>query len=159
MLASIDHVNLVVNDLDRMIAFYRDSLGLEVTKHVTISGEWIDKVVALQDVKAEVVYLAFPAGPNLELIKYHAPPGATPDDLDQPNTHGLRHLAFRVDDIDAAYARLSAAGVHLSSDVQRVPDAQVTYSDGIRKRLVYFHDPEGNLLELCEYKSSKSTDM
>ena len=44
MLASIDHVNLVVNDLDRMIAFYRDALSLEVTKHVTISGEWIDRV-------------------------------------------------------------------------------------------------------------------
>ncbi len=157
MLESIDHVNLVVRDLESMVAFYRDTLGLRVTKEVTISGEWIEQVVALRGVRADVVYLSFPAGPNLELIRYHAPPGAAPADLDQPNTLGLRHLAFRVDDIDAIHARLKAAGVRLVSPVQSVPDAQVTYAGGVRKRLVYFHDPEGNLLELCQYKA-RATD-
>ena len=38
------------------------------------------------------------------------------------------------------------------SDVQRVPAEQVTYAAGVSKHLVYFRDPEGNLLELCEYK-------
>ena len=38
------------------------------------------------------------------------------------------------------------------SDVQSVPDSQVTYAEGVRKRLVYFRDPEGNILELCEYR-------
>jgi hypothetical protein len=38
--------------------------------------------------------------------------------------------------------------------VQSVPDSQVTYAGGVRKRLVYFRDPEGNLLELCEYRSA-----
>jgi catechol 2,3-dioxygenase-like lactoylglutathione lyase family enzyme len=34
-----------------------------------------------------------------------------------------------------------------------VPSSQVTYANNVRKRLVYFRDPEGNLLELCEYRS------
>ncbi len=39
-----------------------------------------------------------------------------------------------------------------SSAVHRVPTSQVTYAGGAQKRLVYFRDPEGNLLELCEYR-------
>jgi len=148
----VDHVNIVVADLPAMTAFYRDALGLKVTKEVTIQGQWIDAVVGLPQVIADVVYLDFTTGPRLELIRYRSPQGQRPPHLEQGHTQGLRHIAFQVDDIDASAARLSAAGVRFVSAVQRVPDSQVTYAGGIRKRLVYFHDPEGNLLELCEYR-------
>src|SRR5688572_22543797 len=149
----IDHVNLVVRDLEGMTAFYRDVLGLSVTKRVTISGDWVSATVGLDDVHADVVYLEFPAGPRIELIRYNRPGLDRPHDVDKPNAPGIRHLALKVDDIDDATARLRRAGVKTFSDVQDVPDAQVTYAGGIRKRLVYFQDPEANLLELCEYKS------
>ncbi len=155
MLNQIDHVNLVVADLDRMTAFYRDGLGLVVTKQVTISGGWIARVVGLDegsDVEADVVYLDLPNGPRIELIRYRRPIGPTPANLGEPNTRGLRHLAFKVDDIDAAVTTMASRGVKFFSGVQIVPDSQVAYAGGVRKRLVYFHDPEGNLLELCEYK-------
>lgn len=152
MLSSIDHVNLIVADLPRMLAFYRDVLGLTVTKQATISGEWIGNTVGLSDVHAEVVYLDLPSGPRIELIKYISPNFVDLSGVDRPNAVGLRHLAFRVDDIDAAAQRLRDAGVELFSDVQSVPDSQVTYAGGVRKRLVYFRDPEGNILELCEYR-------
>ena len=148
----IDHVNLVVQDLEGMTAFYRDVLGLAVTKRVTISGDWVSATVGLADVHADVVYLDFPSGPRVELIHYTRPTLDRPANVDLPNAPGIRHLAFKVDDIDAAADRLRRTGVKLFSDVQTVPDAQVTYAGGIRKRLVYFQDPEGNLLELCEYK-------
>jgi len=148
----IDHINLVVEDLDAMTRFYSDILGLKVTKRVTISGEWIGKTVGLGDVHADVVYLDFAAGPRIELIRYNRPTLHRPPNVDLPNAPGIRHLAFTVDDIDAAAARLHLAGVKLFSGVQTVPDSQVTYAGGVRKRLVYFQDPEGNLLELCEYK-------
>jgi catechol 2,3-dioxygenase-like lactoylglutathione lyase family enzyme len=149
----IDHINLVVSDLEGMTAFYTTILGLSVTKRVTISGEWIGRTVGLGDVHADVVYLDFPAGgPRIELIRYNRPAMHRPPNVDLPNAPGIRHLAFRIDDIDAAAARLNRAGVKLFSDVQSVPDTQVTYAGGVRKRLVYFQDPEGNLLELCEYK-------
>ena len=152
MLEAVDHVNLVVADLEAMLRFYRDVLGLKVTKQVTISGKWIEKVVGLEDVEAEVIYLNADEGARVELIRYISPPGTRPQHLEQPHTQGLRHLAFRVTDIDATAAKLRGAGVELVSDVQRVPDDQVTYTGGVRKRLIYFHDPEGNLLELCEYR-------
>jgi catechol 2,3-dioxygenase-like lactoylglutathione lyase family enzyme len=152
MLSSIDHVNLVVADLPRMLAFYRDVLGLTVTKEVTISGDWIGQTVGLTDVRAEVVYLDLPSGPRIELLRYISPDALQAPGVDRPNAIGLRHLAFKVDDIDAVTQRLRAAGVEFFSGVQTVPDAQVTYAGGVRKRLVYFRDPEGNILELCEYR-------
>lgn len=152
MLTKIDHVNLVVRDLPGMIAFYTNVLGLTVSKSVTISGPWIESVVGLKDVCANVVYLELPQGPRVEMVEYLSPLGDRPAGVDQPHAQGIGHLAFRVDDIDAAFAKLRDAGAKVIGDVQQVPDEQVKYSGGIRKRLVYFHDPEGNLLELCEYR-------
>ncbi len=153
MLHTIDHVNLVVRDLAQMTAFYVEVLGLKVTKEVTISGAWIDDVVGLEDVQADVVYLDLEAGPRIELIYYHCPESPN---LAQENTAhlpGIRHLAFRVDDIDAIFERLRNAGTEFQSEVSSVPTTQVQYAGDVRKRLVYFRDPENNILELCEYRS------
>ena len=153
MLESIDHVNIVVADLPRMMDFYCRVLGFRETKRVTISGAWVDQTVGLRDVTAECVYMDLPNGPRVELLRYVNPLASRPDELGTSNTPGLRHMAFRVDDIDGAVARLRKESVNFFSGIQDVPTSQVTYAGGVRKRLVYFHDPEGNVLELCEYKA------
>jgi len=158
MLESIDHVNIVVRDLDGMADFYTRLLGTKITKQVTISGPWIDQTVGLVGVNADVIYLDLPNGPRVELIRYNSPPGSSLPDAGKSNTAGLRHLAFKVSDIESAVQKLREAGVKFFSDIQLVPDSQVTYAGGLRKRLVYFQDPEGNLLELCEYKNEFTTE-
>src|SRR3712207_2916943 len=115
MLTQIDHVNLVVADLERMIDFYTNVLGLRLTKRATISGEWIAAVVGLHDVHADVPYLTPPTGPRSVLSPYNRPAASRPSEVDRANTPGIRHLAFRVEDIDAAAAKLVAAGVSLFS--------------------------------------------
>jgi len=62
-------------------------------------------------------------------------------------------LAFRVSSIDTVIRQLDAAGVQFLVGCNVFPLEQVNYGAGIQKRLIYFQDPEGNLLELCEYKS------
>jgi catechol 2,3-dioxygenase-like lactoylglutathione lyase family enzyme len=151
MIERIDHVNLVVADMPTAIAFYRDVLGLRLTKQATIGGPWIDAVTGLRDVTADVAFVELPAGPAIELICYRAPAGARPPQQSAPNAQGIRHFAFRVSDIDGLVARLRAAGATLLGEVQPVPVAQVDYAD-VRKRLVYCLDPEGNLLELCAFE-------
>lgn len=151
MLKQIDHVNIVVHDIEAMVGFYTDVLGMEVTKRATIRGEWIGQTVGLDDVEADVVYLDLPHGPRIELIQYLKPQAQRPPGLDMANTPGLRHMAFRVEHILEAVETLKQKGVHPLSPIQQVPDSQVTYAGGVRKRLVYFRDPEGNILELCEY--------
>jgi glyoxylase I family protein len=99
------------------------------------------------------VYLELPAGPRIELIYYRQPASPAPEP-NQANLLGLRHIAFRVADIDAVVAQLRAADTPFHSEVSTVPSTQVQYAGGAQKRLVYFRDPEGNLLELCEYSRS-----
>jgi catechol 2,3-dioxygenase-like lactoylglutathione lyase family enzyme len=151
MIEGIDHVNLVVRDLDRMKTFYRDVLGFRVTKEVTISGEWISHVVGLSDVVADVVYLDPCGGPRVELICYRHPEGTISEWLSRANTMGIRHIAFRVSAIDNVVAALERSGVKTRSPVATVPQTQVSYGGGAQKKLAYFEDPEGNLLEICEY--------
>jgi catechol 2,3-dioxygenase-like lactoylglutathione lyase family enzyme len=159
MIESIDHVNIVVTaDLEAMVRFYTDLLGLKVTKRARISGEWIDRVVGLRGSEAEVVYVSPAAEPRIELLKYISPVGERPHGLELSNTGGIRHIALRVHGIEQIVQKLRASGVKFLSDVQQVPDTQVTYAGGVRKRLVYFHDPEANLLELCEYASPGQAD-
>jgi glyoxylase I family protein len=147
----IDHVNIVVADMPRMIAFYRDVLGMKVTMQATISGGWIDLVTGLSGVVADVAFLEMGAGPSIELLRYQKPTGTRPDGLDRPNVQGFRHIALRVQGLSAWIERLQSAGIALQSPAFRVPAAQVEYS-GPQKQLVYFRDPEGNLLELCSYE-------
>ncbi len=151
MIERIDHVNLVVEDLPAMTAFYRDVLGLRVTREVTIRGDWIQAITGLENVEADVVYLEAEDGIPLELIAYRTPKGAHPPGLGEPNTRGIRHVAFRAGDLDAVVASLKAAGAELLSEIRQVPAAQVEFG-GRQKRIVYCRDPEGNLLELCVYE-------
>ena len=147
----IDHVNIVVQDLPRMTAFYRDALGLEVVREVTILGDWIEAITLLSDVEADVVYLQPSSGPPLELIAYRSPKGACPEDLGKPNTIGLRHMAFLVDDLEAAVEAVRKAGGEVLAPVQTVPTTQAEF--GTRQKwIVYCRDPEGNLLEFCDYR-------
>lgn len=147
----IDHVNIVVEDLAAMTAFYRDVLGMRVSREVTIQGDWIESITRLAGAVADVVYLEADSGPPLELISYRSPKGARPAALGEANTIGLRHLAFRVADIERAVTALREAGAELLSEVQTVPKAQVEF-DARQKWIVYCRDPEGNLLELCDYR-------
>ena len=151
MIEGIDHVNLVVGDMQPMLAFYRDLLGLRLTKQATIRGPWIEAVTGLAQAEADVVFLEAPTGPRIELIHYRTPDRPRPTALGDPNTKGLRHIALRVTDLDVLVAALRRSGVELLSEIQQVPAAQVDYADQ-RKRLVYCLDPEGNLLELCAFE-------
>jgi len=153
MLQRIDHVNIVVEDLAAMTAFYRDTLGLRATKEITISGPWIETTTGLDTVEADVVYLEADSAAGLELICYRTPKGIRPDALEVPNSRGLRHIAFTVDDLDAVVALLKKRGVDLLSEIQCVPTSQVEFGDR-QKRIVYCRDPEGNLLELCDLCSA-----
>lgn len=149
MIERLDHVNLVVADMEAMIDFYRDVLQLRLTRRATISGAWISAITGLDNVVADVAFLEPESGPSIELLRYRSPAGAATGIL-PPNALGLRHLALRVTDIDGLVESMQARGVQFFSPVALVPNTQVDYAE-VRKRLAYCRDPEGNLLELCEY--------
>lgn len=140
---NMDHINLVVRDLDRMTAFFKD-LGFVQEAGDRLSGPWISEIVGLENVEAEYVKLVLPGDRvRLELIRYDSPAyegAAGGGGAHQP---GFRHLAFEVKDLESWVERLSDAGVELLSPPR-------TYAK-TGKRLVYLRGPEGVLLEWAEY--------
>lgn len=151
MVKHIDHVNIVVTNMDRSVHFYTELLGLRETRRAHLEGDWIEAIVGLAGVSADVVYVQPPGGgPRIELIQYHAPDGAALPETALPNTVGLRHIAFQIDDMDEMHARLSDAGVKFVGAPVTVPSGVVEHDDG-RKSLCYFHDPDGVILELAAY--------
>ena len=153
MIRGIDHINIVVADLARSVAFYTEVLGFQKTADVVMEGEWIEAIIGLKGVKGLVAFVELPGGggPRIELLQYVAPAGVALPENSQANTLGLRHFAFRVNNITAMAARLRTAGVKMFSDPVKVPQGIVKFAAG-DKSLCYFLDPDGTILELCEYR-------
>lgn len=151
MVKYVDHINIVVSNLERSVHFYTQVLGLEETKRARLSGGWIERIVGLKDVIADVVFLQpRDGGPRIELLHYHFPPGLNFSENSLPNTGGLRHIAFQVDNMDELRTRMETAGVEFFGPPVQVPGGVVEHADG-QKSLCYFLDPDGVLLELAAY--------
>jgi glyoxylase I family protein len=149
----IDHVNIVVSDMDRSLAFYTQ-LGLNKSLDTIISGEWIANLIGVrgQELKARVVFMEPNAGDaRLELIQYIFPQGEKVTQNSRPNTVGVRHFALVVDDIMKTYDELLHNGVIFFSEPQEVTGNKDVAARIGRKKLVYFLDPDGVIVELAEY--------
>jgi catechol 2,3-dioxygenase-like lactoylglutathione lyase family enzyme len=137
----MDHVGIVVDDLAAATAFFVE-LGLELQGATPVEGEWVDRVVGLEGVRAEVAMMETPDGHGrVELAKFHSPPGEGGDRHAPANAPGIRHVTFAVDDIDAVVAGLRAHGAELVGEVGRYKDIY---------RLCYVRGPEGIIVELAE---------
>lgn len=131
-------VALVVEDLERSVGFYRDVLGMEEIKRVTVSDE---KAARGAFSARGFRFRTFRTGPlALKLVEVEGAPEPTRGKVD--SHRGVRYIAFAVDDIDAVHRQLADAGVEFASEIlPPEPDQDIA-------RLVFFHDPDGNLLEL-----------
>ena len=106
----MEHVGIVVDDLAAATAFFVE-LGLKLQGEGPVEGGWVDRVVGLEGVRAEIAMVETPDGHGrLELTKFHAPSGRGGDRHAPTNTPGIRHVAFAVADIDAVVASLRARG-------------------------------------------------
>jgi methylmalonyl-CoA/ethylmalonyl-CoA epimerase len=119
MLSIIDHVGVAVEDIDGALALYRDALGLPLVHRETVTEQGVD--AALLDVGDGHVELLQPLGPDTAVGKFLAKRGP-----------GLHHVAYRVDDIDAALEQLGGAGLRLIDERPRT---------GIRGSRVAFLHP------------------
>ena len=69
----MDHVSVVVDDLEAAIAFFVE-LGLELEGKAPVEGRWVDRVAGLDDVRVDIAMMRTPDGHGrLELMKFHTP--------------------------------------------------------------------------------------
>jgi len=137
----MDHVGIVVEDLADAVAFFVE-LGLELQGEAPVEGDWVDRVVGLDSVRAQIAMLQTPDGHGrIELTRFHSPSSDGGYQCAPANASGIRHVAFAVDDIDAVLARLRARGAELVGELGRYEDIY---------RLCYVRGPEGIIVELAE---------
>jgi Lactoylglutathione lyase and related lyases len=122
----LHHVAIIASDYARAKRFYTDVLGLRVVaEHYRAERDsW-------------KLDLALPDGAQVELFSFPSPPPR----VSRPEACGLRHLALRVADIDAAVSHLH------SHDVATEP---VRVDEYTGRRFTFFADPDGLPLELYE---------
>jgi catechol 2,3-dioxygenase-like lactoylglutathione lyase family enzyme len=137
----MEHVGIVVDDLAAATEFFVE-LGLELQGEGAVEGRWVDRIVGLDGVRAEIAMLQTPDGHGrLEVTKFHTPSSKRGNRNAPANTPGIRHVAFAVEDIDAVVAGLRARGAELVGELERYED---------RYRLCYVRGPEGIIVELAE---------
>ena len=120
-LSRLGHVALRVADLDRARAFYADVLGFEIVE---------------EDPEHGGIFMALPGlSHTIDLF-----PSREPVAPAVPGTAGVRHIAFLVESEGAlaeAYHTLRRHGVSIARAL-----------DHVSQKSIYFHDPDGNLLEI-----------
>jgi methylmalonyl-CoA epimerase len=112
----IDHIGVATDDLDGALALYEQTFSMPLVHRETVESQGVE--AALLDVGDGHVELLQPLGPDTPVGKY----------LDKRGP-GLHHVAYAVDDIDAALGKLKAAGVELIDQEPRrgIRNSQVAF--------------------------------
>ena len=119
----MEHVGIMVNDMDESLAFYQNILGLELR-----SREWLNDSI-------ELAFLFFPEQPSVEVELVYGGP--------VENEGIVNHLAFTVENIEAELVRFKEAGVKLvDEEPQSILNGTV--------KIAFFQGPNGEKLELVE---------
>ncbi len=128
MTSTFSFTKLVVHDVEKMAAFYRDVYGLHAVKRVrgeSIGREAIDEIMLSPDPKT-------PFG-SFVLLKY----------VEQgPSPNGEVILGFTTDDLPALLERVRAAGGGITAPIKEMPELEI--------RVAFATDPEGHLAELVQ---------
>ncbi len=131
MIGRLNHVAVVVPDLERAVATYRDVLGAKVSAPVDLPEHGVTTVfVELPNTKIELLH---PLGADSVIAKF----------LERNRDGGIHHVCYEVDDIYAARDRLVSAGARVLGDGEpRI---------GAHGKLVLFLHPKdfcGTLVEI-----------
>jgi methylmalonyl-CoA/ethylmalonyl-CoA epimerase len=128
MFGRIDHIGVAVSDLDSAVSLYEGVFEMAVAHRETVDSQGVEAV--LLDVGDGHVELLRPLGPDTPVGKFIERSG-----------EGLHHVAYAVDDIDAALERLKEQGVELIDSQPRI---------GIRNSRVAFVHPKATGRVLTE---------
>ncbi len=130
MIKRIDHIAVVVEDIEQALSLFRDTLGLELSHTETIPEQGVK--IAFLPVGESEIELLEPLSADTSIAKFLAKRG-----------EGMHHICLEVEDIDAALADLKEKGVRLINK---------TAVAGAHGRVAFIHpkSTHGVLIELLE---------
>ncbi|MFN8387877.1 MAG: methylmalonyl-CoA epimerase [Anaerolineales bacterium] len=127
----INHVAVVVDDMDKALSFWRDALGLELHELRDVPAE--KSQVAFLPLQGSEVELVRPTSDDSGIAKYLAKRGP-----------GMHHICLEVDDIEGMLAQLKSKGMRLINEEPR------TAADGKKYAFIHPESASGVLVELYE---------
>ena len=139
MIKGFRHVCIVVHNLDTALKFYRDVLGLKVSKIVTVKGRYPQ--TALNMKKVILTYVKMRSqnqtkySPPIFELHYFVSPKILPK-------AGYNHISFTVKELEDEYRRLSILGVKFISRPIKATDGNT--------KVCFAYDPDKNLIEFVE---------
>jgi glyoxylase I family protein len=134
LFASVDHPSIASYDVEGLAEWYCRNLGMRII--ATNGGEPPSVLVGFADIAKQGVS---GSGAMIEIMPANDP-GPRPETFTRMQP-GIRHIAIRVTDFDAAFEQLSALGVRFTTEVGEALGGG---------RTVLFRDPEGNELQIVQ---------
>lgn len=137
----MDHAGVVVEDLAAAIAFFLE-LGLELEGETAVGGPWVDDLLGLDDVQADLAFLRAPNGQGrIELSTFRSPADGGAAPRARVDTPGIPRLTFVVDAVQDTLDRLRPHGAELVGVVAQYEDVY---------RYAYVRGPAGVIIGLVE---------
>lgn len=141
MFQRMDHVAMSVQDMEKVIAFYRDVIGMEKVFDREFDAP-IAKLIGVPQAQVRIVHMKL-NNSVVELFDYRQPEGRLPRPDALQSDYGLTHIGFLVDDFQGTYQRLLERGVRfLGEPIEIRPGVWVAY----------FHGAEHEVCEMREIK-------
>jgi len=131
MLQKINHIGIAVQSLEATLPFYRDSLCMSFHGIEEVTDQKVK--VAMLGIGESKIELLEPTSPDSPIAKF----------MDK-NGPGIHHIAYEVDDIEAAIARMLQQGARMIDEVPR------NGAHGTRIAFVHPKSSNGVLTELCQ---------
>ena len=139
MIKNFRHACVVVKNLDKSLKFYRDILGLKVSKILTAEGKYPQTVLNIKGIKLTYVKMRTKGQPKnspsvFELHYWRSP--------EISRKVKYNHISFTVQDLDREYKRLRRRDVRFISKPMQAPYGYT--------KICFGYDPDNNLIEFVE---------
>jgi methylmalonyl-CoA/ethylmalonyl-CoA epimerase len=139
MKKTMDHIGVAVRNLEDAIQFYKNVLGAKLIDQYRSDAKGVESEIAIMELDGARTELLAPTNnttsPIARFIKQKG--------------KGVHHIAYRVDDLDAALEELEQQGIRTLKDSLRI--------NKHGRRLIYLNpaDTEGTIIEYCDYPMKK----
>jgi methylmalonyl-CoA/ethylmalonyl-CoA epimerase len=136
---TLDHIGVAVRNIEDTIHFYKNVLGATLIDRYRSDAKGVESEIAIMDVEGDRTELLAPTNNETSPIARFI----------RQKGKGVHHIAYRVEDLDAALEELEQQGIRVLEDSLRV--------NKHGRRLIYLNpaDTEGTIIEYCDYPELK----
>jgi methylmalonyl-CoA/ethylmalonyl-CoA epimerase len=140
MKKTIDHIGVAVRNIEDTIRFYENVLGAKLIDRYRSDAKGVESEIAIMEVDGARTELLAPTNNDTSPIARFI----------KQKGKGVHHIAYRVDDLDAALKELEQQGIRILEDSLRI--------NKHGRRLIYLNpaDTEGTIIEYCDYPDGET---